>query len=195
MCYIIYNGKEFKTKQDFNAFMKANGMQKPKHKKRAKHTNQCREMGGYVKTLMNSIGACKSLDAYYRNGYRQWGNRCKLVITMKGIKEPFKAYQKAYKRVQATLKHIDEESKRGSSAVFQYMQMLVWNVEDLGEAVSNLYKGIKDSGVLLSPMATEELICGNGRRLGLATLVGRSFVTCNNLNNMVKELQEVCDNH
>lgn len=199
-CKVIYNGKTY-TQSEFNDYKRqlarennADGKKKTHRRRKTaivSTSSQYREIGALVKQLMTGAKTCKSLKAYNEWGYRQWGNRCKWVMSLKEIKKPFETFVYAYNRTQETLAKVQEESKRGSKAVYQYVEKLSWNVQDMGQAARNLYEGISKSGVLQSPLADHEMINGQGRRLGLATLVGRSFTSCNNMDNIVKELQKL----
>lgn len=193
--FVTINGKSF-TKKEYDAFKKASSPKKPHKKaKRQKTYNEYKEVAPYIEGLMKGIKTCKSLAAYKRNGYRQWGNNCKLVLNMKEIKEPFNEFCDAFHAMDEAFDDVKRESKMGTKATFQYLQIFAWKVADLGVALKTLYDGIAKSNILASPMANEEMICGEGRRLGLKTLVSRSFTTCANMDTLLKEAQVMCDSH
>ena len=99
---IIVNGKVY-TQSEYKKYLKAKGLIKPKKKVKKSLTDiQCQTID--IKGLMKEAKLLKSFDAYYHNGYRQWGRLAKDVIHgNEDIRKPFVRFVSKYDEVEAIL--------------------------------------------------------------------------------------------
>ena len=142
---------------------------------------------------MKGAKVMRSLSAYYKHGYRQWGNICKTILNLKEIQSPFVRYTMSAKECDKVIKEINEIAKHNSKFVYAYVRKLAWRLEDASKDMKDLYEGINASGVLNSPLADHECINGEGRRLGLNVLMARTFWAIRDIDNIVRKLQKVAD--
>lgn len=142
-----------------------------------------------IKGMTRRIKLIKSLSAYYRNSYRQWGTIAKSIIQLEGIRKPFVFYNIKVKEMEQTLKVIEEIAKKNEKAIYQYVEKLSYQLDDIRQYIDELCSNIIKSGVI-ERYKEHECICGEGRRLGLKTLIGRSWGATMELHNIIKH----CDN-
>ena len=77
---------------------------KNKNKRKAKkQLNEIQLLPDDIKTLMKSTKVFKSLVAYYKNGYKQWGNIHREVFKIDNMGDKFILVVSA---IKATNKHI-----------------------------------------------------------------------------------------
>ena len=98
---IIVNGVKM-TMKEYNAFRRENVKNKNKRKTK-KQLNEIQLLPDDIKTLMKSTKVFKSLVAYYKNGYKQWGNIHREVFKIDNISGKFILVVSA---IKATNKHI-----------------------------------------------------------------------------------------
>lgn len=146
-----------------------------------------------IKTLLKGAKVMKSLSAYYRNGYKQWGNICKEIMSYRGISAPFTRYAISAREFNDLVNEINEVAKRNSKSVYGLIRQLSWKLEDVNTNLKALYDGINETRILESPIAKHECISGEGRRLGLKILMYRTFFAMKDIDKTVKKLQEIAD--
>ena len=146
-----------------------------------------------IKELLKGAKVLNSLSAYYRNGYKQWGNICKEIMSYRGISAPFTRFVISTKEFNKLVNEINDVAKRNSKAVYQLILQLSWRLEDVNTNSKELYNGINETRILESPIAKHECISGEGRRLGLNILMYRSFFAMKDIDKTVKKLQEIAD--
>lgn len=101
------------------------------------------------------IRLVKSYDAYYRNGYRQWGNNGKKVIDM--LAYEFIKFNNAFARYNEA----KSERQIGDA------------IADLIDAVQALAHGTKTKGCHKLKFERAECVDGKDRRLGILELAER----------------------
>ena len=164
-----------------------------KKKRTPKQETEITLLPDEIKFLMKGAKVMRSLSAYYKNGYRQWGNICKMVINLKEIQSPFIRYTMSARECDKVIKEINNIAKHNSKYVYAYVRKLAWRLEDASKDMKDLYEGINASGVLNSPLANHECINGEGRRLGLNVLMARTFCAIRDINDIVRKLQKIAD--
>ena len=164
-----------------------------KKKRTPKQETEITLLPDEIKSLMKGAKVMRSLSAYYKNGYRQWGNICKTVINLKEIQSPFIRYTMSARECDKVIKEINNIAKHNSKYVYAYVRKLAWRLEDASKDMKDLYEGINASGVLNSPIANHECINGEGRRLGLNVLMARTFCAIRDINDIVRKLQKIAD--
>ena len=98
---IIVNGVKM-TMKEYNAFRREKTKNKNKRKAK-KQLNEIQLLTDDIKTLMKSTKVFKSLVAYYKNGYKQWGNIHREVLKIDNMGGKFILVVSA---IKATNKHI-----------------------------------------------------------------------------------------
>lgn len=146
-----------------------------------------------IKYMMRNVRLLKSLSAYYNNGYRQWGRIAKLVISQKEISSPFVKFNAKQAEIERTINEIKEISKHNEKAVYAFVRKLSYQLDDIKEIMVELCKGVGYSGII-SRFIDHECINGEGRRLGLRTLMSRSYKAVVELEKIIRRCQNISDN-
>lgn len=181
---VTMTAKEFKTQQ-----------RKAKAKaKKQQQTNEIKLLPNDVKELMKNVKVLRSITAYYKHGYRQWGRIAKGIITAPQIASPFLNVVIRTKDVNDKITEIETIGKKGDKAVFQYIEKLQFILDDLQKNLDNLLFGITKSGVLSSQIQAHECISGEGRRLGLRILVQRGDKAISEIGRIIAKLEEITRN-
>jgi hypothetical protein len=159
-----------------------------KAKKQAKEISAIRLLPQEINYLMKQVKVIKSLGAYYDNGYKQWGVKCRdFVIKHQDIEKHFLNFYMRSKELFALSNEIEKISKANDKAVFQYVQKFTWKLQDLQLIMENLCKGVSKSGVM-EHFKDYEFINGQNRRLGLKVLIKRS-------SKAIDELYQIISDH
>lgn len=186
---IIVNGVKM-TMKEYNAFRRENVKNKNKRKAK-KQLNEIQLLPDDIKTLMKSTKVFKSLVAYYKNGYKQWGNIHREVLKIDNMGGKFILVVSA---IETTNKHITEIcnlAKHSNKAVFGMIQDLSYKMTDLQCKLMNLHNVVTGSGIINSPFNTHEVINGKGRRLGLKILMYRTEDAIIAINTIIYKLQQL----
>lgn len=146
----------------------------------------------YVKGMIKQVDLIKSLFAYYDNAYKQWGTVANEILNNKLIERPFIHFRCKYRDVQSIMADITKIGKNHEKDVYYFVRKLSWNVEELMKDVEQLMDGVSQSGVL-HIYGKHECINGAGRRLGLRTLMQRTFKNTTKLLSITNELNEIAD--
>lgn len=188
--YIIVNGVRM-SMDDYKKVIKEK-KSKLNIKKPKKVLTEINLLPSDIKEMMKKVKLIKSLSAYYDNGYKQWGNVAKFIINLDEIRKPFVLYRIKAREIQKTMEEISAISKRNDKSVFQYIRTLSYQLDDLCTQMDLLFRGVSRSGVV-AHYANHECIIGCGRRLGLQTLMSRSWSATKELNDIIKRCQEISD--
>ena len=186
---IIVNGVKM-TMKEYNALRKEKAKNKSKRKPK-KQLNEIQLLPDDIKTLMKSTKVFKSLVAYYKNGYRQWGNIHREVLKIDNMGGKFILVVSA---IETTNKHITEIcnlAKHSNKAVFGMIQDLSYKMTDLQSKLMNLHNVVTGSGIINSPFNIHEVINGKGRRLGLKILMYRTEDAIIAINTIIYKLQQL----
>ena len=186
---IIVNGVKM-TMKEYNALRREKAKNKNKRKAK-KQLNEIQLLPDDIKTLMKSTKVFKSLVAYYKNGYRQWGNIHREVLKIDNMGGKFILVVSA---IETTNKHITEIcnlAKHSNKAVFGMIQDLSYKMTDLQFKLMNLHNVVTGSDIINSPFNAHEVINGKGRRLGLKILMYRTEDAIIAINTIIYKLQQL----
>ena len=186
---IIVNGVKM-TIKEYNLLRKKKATNKSKRKPK-KQLNEIQLLPDDIKTLMKSTKVFKSLVAYYKNGYKQWGNIHREVLKIDNMGGKFILVVSA---IETTNKHITEIcnlAKRSNKAIFGMIQDLSYKMADLQSKLMSLHSVVNGSGIINSPFNTHEVINGKGRRLGLKILMYRTEDAIIAINTIIYKLQQL----
>lgn len=186
---IVVNGVRMFVK-DYRKMKRTKANEGKKKTTKRKKASDMELMSLDIQAMTKKVRLIKSLSAYYTNGYRQWGTIAKNIIQLEGIRKPFVHYNIKVKEMAQTLKEIEEISKRSEKAIYQYVEKLSYQLDDIRGYIDELCSNIIKSGVL-EHHKDHECICGEGRRLGLKTLIGRSWGATMELNNIIRHCTNV----
>ena len=186
---IIVNGVKM-TIKEYNLLRKKKATNKSKRKPK-KQLNEIQLLPDDIKTLMKSTKVFKSLVAYYKNGYKQWGNIHREVLKIDNMGGKFILVVSA---IETTNKHITEIcnlAKHSNKAVFGMIQDLSYKMTDLQRKLMNLHNVVTGSGIINSPFNAHEVINGTNRRLGLKILMYRTEDAIIAINTIIYKLQQL----
>lgn len=186
---IIVNGVKM-TMKEYNALRKEKTKNKSKRKAK-KQLNEIQLLSDDIKTLMKSTKIFKSLVAYYKNGYKQWGNIHREVLKIDNMGGKFVLVVSAIETTNKLIADICDVAKRSNKAVFGMIQDLSYKMTDLQSKLMNLHSVVNGSGIINSPFNTHEVINGNGRRLGLKILMYRTEDAIIAINTIIYKLQQL----
>lgn len=167
---------------------------KTKQVKKSKELSAIRLLPQEINFLMKEVKVIKSLGAYYDNGYKQWGRKCKdYVLNHRDMEIPFLQFRMRSKELFELSNEIEKLSKKNEKSVFQYIQKFAWKLEDCQKAMEELYKGVRKSGVI-DHFANYEFINGTQRRLGLKILMIRSSKAIDALYSIIGQITDISHN-
>lgn len=128
-----------------------------------------------IAEIMKELKLCKSLEAYYHNGYRQWGVIINDVIKNPLVEKHFIMFISKYNDVQKQLELIAKVAKKNDKDIFSFIEKLYYLLDDMGNEIVAISEGMIKSGILTDFIYKgKECIYGNGRRLGIKELVSRT---------------------
>lgn len=188
--YIIVNGVKM-SMADYKKVIKEK-KSKLNIKKPKKVLTEINLLPSDIKEMMKKVKLIKSLSAYYDNGYKQWGTIAKRIINLDEIRKPFVCYRIKAREIQKTMEEISAISKKNDKSVYQYIRKLSYQLDDICTQMDLLFKGVSRSGIAYR-YKDHECINGSGRRLGLQTLMSRSWSATKELNNIIKRCQAISD--
>lgn len=168
---ILVNGKVY-TQSEYRKYLKEKGLIKPK-KKAKKSLTDIQNQTIDIKGLMSGARILKSFDAYYHNGYRQWGRIAKDVIHgNEDIRKPFVRFVAKYDEVEQIMNEVEKVGMKSEKAVYQYMETLGYRLDDLIEILTDLSHAITRNDIL-GRYGGHKFVNEVGRRLGLKELMSR----------------------
>ena len=185
---IIVNGKAVSLKE----YKKSMRAKNPQKKSTKKQTSEIKILPKDIHAMMNRVRLIKSLNAYYDNGYRQWGNICKRILNLKEIRTPFVQFRVKARELDALMCSINEISKKGSKDVYDFVRRLSYILEDMSDCINDLGTAVSKCE-LVTIHHDHECINGNGRRLGLKVLISRTYSSTQELKKIVNNLQYYAD--
>ena len=188
---IIVNGVSVSLKE-YRKSMKAKACVKKTKKVNTSQTSSIKLLPKDISKMMSKVKLIKSLNAYYDNGYRQWGNICKRILNLKEIRTPFVQFRVKARELDALMCSINEISKKGSKDVYDFVRRLSYILEDMSDCINDLGTAVSKCE-LVTIHHDHECINGNGRRLGLKVLISRTYSSTQELKKIVNNLQYYAD--
>lgn len=189
-CKVIVDGKVYTMTQYKNmlkAKKKEENKDKPKKKKEVKKTND-NFVADEINKIMKPITILKSLSAYYDHAYRQWGTIGKQLLENRHVRPHFVSYRVNVRELEKLITDIDK--MKNERAVFQFIEKLVWKIEDIKELIVKIMDGAKRSGYL-DAYKDHECISGKGRRLGLKTLGKKSLKGIGQMEDAMEKFKKI----
>lgn len=165
---------------------------KPKTKKAKAEKKDISEQQEKCESIIKELTLLKSLCAFNDHAYRQWGTIANTIFSVKGIRTNFTKIRIAVSDVEKLMADIEKLSKRNEKSVFQYIEKLTWKLDDIKTALNSLSKYVNESGVCVQ-FRNHECINGKGRRLGLQTLIGRSYKAISKIDDSIIKLNKIVE--
>lgn len=196
--YIIINGVKM-TMMEYKAYRKEKEAAKTKKTKKkavkAPSDINVKEISGValqIEKMLKPLTTLKSFAAYYDHAYRQWGTIARDILELKEIRPHFVFYRVKVRELEALLDEIQKMAKRNERAAYQYVEKMAWKLDDIKTDINNIAKGVNSSGVIQQHI-NHECINGTGRRLGLQTLMNRTFKAISEIEDVVGTLKKIAD--
>lgn len=161
-------------------------------RRKKKETKELNAVAQEVESLIKPITVLKSLSAYYDNAYRQWGNVANLILQLREIRSSFVFYRVKVSELERLIAEIQKIANRNEKAAFQYVEKLSWKLDDIKTELRKLMSGVSKSGIC-DQLKNHEAINGNGRRLGLQTLMKKAYKAIESIESAIKRLNQIVD--
>lgn len=202
MIYIVINGvpmsekefKEYKKGKNKELFAKL-----PKCKQKAilaekraekKKESEMSILKSGIESMLSKVKIIESLSAYYKHAYRQWGTIAREILNEPTIKAPFEKFYLKELEIERCMETIKAERYK---EVFDAVEKLSYLIDDAKCIMENLRSAVGSSGVCNRYML-HECINGEGRRLGLRTLMSRTFGAIKEMEKITKEFAMIARN-
>ena len=117
-------------------------------RKRNQAKSEIRLLPSEIKEIMKNLKVLRSIVAYRKNGYKQWGKIAKGVINAPQIASPFLNTTIKINEVNSTLADIENIAKKGEKAVYQFVEKLQYRLDETQKCLDELLFAITKSGVL-----------------------------------------------
>lgn len=141
--------------------------------------------------LMKQVRIIKSLGAYYNNGYRQWGTKCRdYVLNLEETNIHFVRFQLRSEELMKIMQDIKKLAKLKEKAIYQYVEKFAYKLDDIKEQMQALCNGVKQSRVI-EQFKDYEFINGQGRRLGLKILMIRTSKAIDEIDVIINRLSDI----
>ena len=146
-----------------------------------------------IEKMLKPMITLKSVQVYKNHAYRSWGTIANEILAHKGISKPMAEYCVRLGELNKLIEDIQEMAKKNEKAAYQYVEKMAWKLDDMKQDILNIIKGVENSGVC-ERFKDHEAIYGEGRQLGLRTVVMKSLNTIGELEGVIARLKEIADN-
>ena len=198
--YIIVNG-ERKTIEQWKEEVKAKQKERrgkkrfldlSKPKKQKKETKEIGVVAEEIEKLLKPIITLKSIQVYKNHAYRSWGKIANEIFSHKGISKAMSAYCVKFGELNKLVEDIQMMAKGNEKAAYQYVDKIAWKLDDMKRDIVEIIKATEESGVC-ERYKGHEAIYGEGRQLGLQTVITKSLATISEVEEVIATLQEIAD--
>ena len=164
-----------------------------KPKKTEKKEKEISLIASEIEKMLKPMITLKSVQVYKNHAYRSWGTIANEILAHKGISKPMAEYCVRLGELNKLIEDIQEMAKKNEKAAYQYVEKMAWKLDDMKQDILNIIKGVENSGVC-ERFKDHEAIYGEGRQLGLRTVVMKSLNTIGELEGIIARLKEIADN-
>lgn len=198
--YIIVNG-ERKTIEQWKEEVKAKQKERrgkkrfldlSKPKKQKKETKEIGVIAEEIEKLLKPIITLKSIQVYKNHAYRSWGKIANEILSHKGISKAMSAYCVKFGELNKLVEDIQMMAKGNEKAAYQYVDKIAWKLDDMKRDIVEIIKATEESGVC-ERYKGHEAIYGEGRQLGLQTVITKSLATISEVEEVIATLQDIAD--
>lgn len=190
-CKIMIGGKTY-TMAEYKKMVKKQSATSNKPKKAKKKVKEIGLVAMEVEKLLKPITTLKSLSAYYDHAYRQWGVIAKEILNHRKINSPFISYRISFSELLALVSEIKKLAQKNEKAAYQFVEKITWKLDDIKGHIIDIDKGARDSG-FIEAYKDKECINGKGRRLGLNTLILKSYDAINKIEDVIESLKKIVE--
>jgi hypothetical protein len=198
--YIISNGERMTVKEWKERIIAKQKTRRGKKrfldlkpKKTEKKEKEISLIASEIEKMLNPMITLKSVQVYKNHAYRSWGTIANEILAHKGISKPMAEYCVRLGELNKLIEDIQEMAKKNEKAAYQYVEKMAWKLDDMKQDILNIIKGVENSGVC-ERFKDHEAIYGEGRQLGLRTVVMKSLNTIGELEGVITRLKEIADN-
>lgn len=190
--FITVNGVGM-TEKEYKEYRSSKVTKTAKKSKAKKVKKEISALSFEISNMIKHLTILKSLSAYYDHAYRQWGTIANTIFGFKYISKPFTFYRVKVHELEKLMEEIEKMAKRNEKAAYQFVEKIAWKLDDIKKDINDIRNGVDKSGVS-TQFASHEAINGKGRRLGLQTLMNRSFMAIAKIEQIIDELKKIVDN-
>ena len=198
--YIISNGERITVKEWKERIIAKQKTRRGKKrfldlkpKKTEKKEKEISLIASEIEKMLKPMITLKSVQVYKNHAYRSWGTIANEILAHKGISKPMAEYCVRLGELNKLIEDIQEMAKKNEKAAYQYVEKMAWKLDDMKQDILNIIKGVENSGVC-ERFKDHEAIYGEGRQLGLRTVVMKSLNTIGELEGVINRLKEIADN-
>jgi len=198
--YIISNGERITVKEWKERIIAKQKTRRGKKrfldlkpKKTEKKEKEISLIASEIEKMLKPMITLKSVQVYKNHAYRSWGTIANEILAHKGISKPMAEYCVRLGELNKLIEDIQEMAKKNEKAAYQYVEKMAWKLDDMKQDILNIIKGVENSGVC-ERFKDHEAIYGEGRQLGLRTVVMKSLNTIGELEGVIARLKEIADN-
>lgn len=162
-------------------------------KVKVKKANDIDFVSQKVQELMRTMPTLKSIPNYRNHSFKAFGRISREILSHHSIKKPMTEFCIQYRELNELIEQVEMLAKRNEKAAYQYVEKIIWKLDDMRTNINLLTKAVNESGVCVR-FKDEEAINGKGKALGLATIVKKCAKTIAQMENAVKELEDIIKN-
>jgi hypothetical protein len=192
---IIVNGVKM-TVKEYKAYRKEKDAEKNPKKSVKRKKAVVKEISAValqIESMLKQMSALKSVQVYRNHAYRSWGTIANEILSYYGIRKPMTEYCVKFGELNALLDDIQKMAKRNEKAAYQYVDKMVWKLDDMKTNIIEMMKAVNESEVCIR-FKNHEAINGKGRQLGLGTIIDKCLNTIGQVENTIEELKKIADN-
>lgn len=199
--YIIVNGERM-TIEQWKGSVKAKQKERrgkkrfldlSKPKKAEKKVKEIDAVAEQIEKLLKPIITLKSIQVYKNHAYRSWGTIANEILSHKGISKAMSAYCVKFGELNKLVEDIQNMAKANEKAAYQYVDKMAWKLDDMKHDIVDMIKAVEQSGVC-ERFKGHEAIYGEGRQLGLRTVITKCLTTISEVEDVIGTLQKIADN-
>lgn len=198
--YIISNGEKMTVKEWKERIIAKQKTRRGKKrfldlkpKKTEKKEKEISLIASEIEKMLKPMITLKSVQVYKNHAYRSWGTIANEILAHKGISKPMAEYCVRLGELNKLIEDIQEMAKKNEKSAYQYIEKMAWKLDDMKQDILNIINGVENSGVC-ERFKDHEAIYGEGRQLGLRTVVMKSLNTIGELEGVIARLKEIADN-
>lgn len=164
-----------------------------KPKKAEKKEKEISLIAEEVEKMLKPMIILKSIQVYKNHAYRSWGTIANEILAHDGIRKPMTEYCVRLGELNALVSDIQTMAKRNEKAAYQYVEKVAWKLDDMKQNIVSIIKGVEKSGVC-ERFKNHEAIYGEGRQLGLQTVVTKCLKSIGEIETIIESLKNIADN-
>ncbi len=145
-----------------------------------------------IEKMMKPMIVLKSIQVYKNHAYRSWGTIANEILAHDGIRKPMTEYCVRLGELNNLVYDIQSMAKRNEKAAYQYVEKVAWKLDDMKQNIISIIKGVEKSGVC-ERFKDHEAIYGEGRQLGLQTVVTKCLKSIAEVETIIESLKKIAD--